>query len=155
MFIKSIESKDAPKAIGPYSVATKLGDFVYISGQLPIDPKTMEFAGNSIEEQTKQCMKNLEAVLAEIGLELRHILKTTIYVKDLNDFAKLNEVYGSFFEEAYPARSCVEVSRLPKDALVEIEAFAIDTLIYEQQMMSQDQGCSGCGSGCDECNDGC
>lgn len=150
IFMKAIKSENAPKALGPYSPATKLGDFVYLSGQIPLDPQSGAVVGESIEEQTHQVMKNIGAVLAEMGLDYKHIMKATIYVADLNDFDKLNEVYGSYLEEPYPARSCVQVARLPKDVKVEIECFAIDTLVYEQQMAAQQEGgCSGCGGGCD------
>ena len=149
VFLKTIKSENAPKAIGPYSPAVKLGDFVYLSGQVPFDPATGEVVGTTIEEQTHRVMKNIEAVLADMGLGFRHIVKTTIFISDMNDFAKLNEVYGSYLEEPFPARSCVEVARLPRDVKVEIECIVIDTLVYEQQMAAQEQGCSGCGGGCD------
>ena len=145
VIVKAVHSDKAPKALGPYSQATKLGDFVYLSGQLGIDPNTGELAGETMKEQAEQAMKNIGAVLAEMGLRYDHIMKTTIFVKDLNDFDALNEVYAGFLEEPYPARSCVEVSRLPKGALVEIECLAIDTLVYEQQMAAQQGGCSSCG----------
>ena len=137
MFINAIHSEHAPKAIGPYSPAVKLGDFVYLSGQIPLDPKTGEVVGTTIEEQTHQVMKNIGAVLAEMGLAHRHVVKTTVFMKDLNDFNAFNEVYGSYFTQPYPARSCVEVAKLPKDVLVEVECLVIDTLVYEQQMAAQ------------------
>lgn len=149
VFIKAIKPESAPKAIGPYSPAVKLGDFVYVSGQIPLHPETGEVSGTTIEEQTHQVMKNMKAVLADMGLGFRHIVKVTVFVSDLNDFEKLNEVYGSYLEEPYPARSCVQVARLPKDVKVEMECIVIDTLVYEQQMATQDQGCSGCGCGCE------
>lgn len=149
IFIKAVNPENAPKALGPYSPATKLGDFVYLSGQIPLDPETGEVVGTTIEEQTHQVMKNIGAVLADMGLGYKHIMKTTIYIADLNDFDKLNEVYGSYLEEPYPARSCVQVARLPKDVKVEIECFVIDTLVYEQQYAAQQSGCSSCGGGCD------
>ena len=127
MFRKAISSCKAPKAIGPYSCAMKLGDFVYISGQLPIDASSGNMP-ETIEEQTKQSLANIEALLAEMFLEPRHVVKTTIYMSDLSEFSRMNEVYGQFFSEPYPARSCVEVKALPKGAKVEIECFAIDTL---------------------------
>lgn len=148
MFIKSIQPKDAPLAIGPYSTATKLGDFVYLSGQIPVDGKTNEVAGEDIVSQTEQVMKNIELVLAEMNLEMRHIVKTTVFLSDFNNFEKFNEVYASYLSEPYPARSCVQVVRLPKDVLVEVECVVIDTLVYEQQMAAQNEGCSGCGGGC-------
>ncbi|WP_416327189.1 RidA family protein [[Eubacterium] hominis] len=149
IFIKAVKPENAPKALGPYSPATKLGDFVFLSGQVPLDPKTGEVVGTTIEEQTHQVMKNIGAVLADMGLAYKHIIKTTIFVADLNDFDKLNEVYGSYLEEPFPARSCVQVARLPKDVKVEIECMVIDTLVYEQQYAAQQGGCSSCGGGCD------
>lgn len=148
MFINAIKPENAPKALGPYSPAVKLGDFVYLSGQIPLDPKTNEIAGTTIEEQAHQVMKNIGVVLEEMGLSYRHIVKTTIFMKNLNDFNTLNEVYGSYLSEPYPARSCVQVAKLPKDVLVEIECLVIDTLVYEQQMAAQQGGCSGCSGGC-------
>ena len=149
VFLKAVKPANAPKALGPYSPAVKLGDFVYLSGQIPLNPETGEVEGTTIEEQTHQVMKNIKAVLADMGLDYKHIVKTTIFVSDLNDFDKLNEVYGSYLEAPYPARSCVQVARLPKDVKVEIECIVIDTLVYEQQMAAQESGCSGCGGGCD------
>lgn len=154
MFIKAIKPENAPKALGPYSPAVKLGDFVYLSGQIPLNPKTGEIEGTTIEEQTHQVMQNIEAVLADMGLGFRHIVKTTIFVKDLNDFDALNKVYGSYLAEPFPARSCVEIARLPKDVKVEIECTVIDTLVYEAQLKAQEEGCSGCGGGCGS-DDGC
>lgn len=149
VFLKAIKPEQAPKAIGPYSPAIKLGDFVYLSGQIPLDPQTGEVVGDTIEEQTHRVMKNMKAVLADMGLDFRHIVKTTIFMKDLKDFDAFNDVYGSYLEEPYPARSCVQVCALPKDVMVEIECIVIDTLVYEQQMDAQEKGCSGCGGGCD------
>ena len=136
VFLKAVKPANAPKALGPYSPAVKLGDFVYLSGQIPLNPETGEVEGTTIEEQTHQVMKNIKAVLADMGLDYKHIVK-------------LNEVYGSYLEEPYPARSCVQVARLPKDVKVEIECIVIDTLVYEQQMAAQESGCSSCGGGCD------
>lgn len=148
-FLQKFESANAPKAIGPYSPAVKLGDFVYLSGQLGMDKDGV--LNDDVVEQTHQSMKNIGSLLAEMGLSYRHIVKTTVFVKDLNDFGKINEVYGSYFTEGvYPARSCVEVARLPKDAKVEIECMALDTLAYERQM--QQHQCGGCHS---DCEDGC
>ena len=152
--LRKIESNNAPKAIGPYSPAVKLGDFVYLSGQLGMGSDGV-LVSDDVVEQTHQAMKNIGSILAEVGLTYRHIVKTTVFVKDMNDFAKVNEVYGSYFVEGvYPARSCVEVARLPKDAKVEIECMVLDTLVYEQQYMAHQ--CGGCGGGCgDSCDDGC
>ncbi|OKL43831.1 RidA family protein [Pseudovibrio exalbescens] len=122
----AIATKDAPAAIGPYVQGVTLGEMVITSGQLPINPETGEMP-ESVEEQTLQSLKNALAILMEAGLSARDIMKTTVFVKDLNDFAKVNEVYGKFFDDneaPYPARSCVEVARLPKDAKVEIEVLA-------------------------------
>lgn len=149
VFIKPVKPENAPKALGPYTPAVKLGDFVYLSGQIPLDPKTGEVVGTTIEEQTHQVMKNIKAVLNEIGLDFRHIMKTTIFVSDLNDFDRLNEVYGSYLEEPYPARSCVQVARLPKDVKLEIECIVIDTLVYEAQL-AQQSSCNGCSGGCSD-----
>ncbi len=153
MFIKSIKSENAPKAIGPYSPAVKLGDFVYLSGMIPVDPKTNEVVADDIQVQTKQVMENIKALLAEMDLELRHVVKTTVFMTDLNEFAPMNEVYASYFKDPYPARSCVEVKALPKNVKVEIECMVLDTLMYEQQS----QGCGGgCGCSDGECSDeGC
>lgn len=151
MFTKSITSNNAPKAIGPYSPAVKLGDFVYVSGQLPVDPETNEFVEGGIQEQTYQVLKNMEALLAEMNLEMRHIVKTTVFMTNLSDFGLMNEIYSTYFADPYPARSTVEVKALPKGALIEIEAIVIDTLLYEQQVREQHghshEGC-GCGDDC-------
>lgn len=160
MFTKAYSSNQAPKAIGPYSPAIKLGDFVYLSGMIPVDPATNEVVADEIVAQTTQVMKNIENLLAEMNLELRHVVKTTVFMTDLSEFAAMNEIYGAFFKEPYPARSCVEVKALPKNVKVEIECLVIDTLAYEQQMQGGCQsGCSGCHEGeCDEkedCGCGC
>lgn len=149
VFIKPVKPENAPKALGPYTPAVKLGDFVYLSGQIPLDPQSGKVVGTTIEEQTHQVMKNIKAVLNDMGLDFKHIMKTTIFVSDLNDFERLNEVYGSYLEEPYPARSCVEVARLPKDVKLEIECIVIDTLVYEAQL-AQQSGCSGCSGGCSD-----
>jgi len=122
--MQMIYTDKAPKAIGPYSQAVKYESFVFISGQIAIDPETQEFIGGTVEEQTKRIMENIKAILEEAELNFNHVIKTTIYLKDMNDFQKVNEVYGSYFTEHKPARATVEVSRLPKDALVEIEVIA-------------------------------
>lgn len=119
-----IKTDNAPEAIGPYSQAIMVGDFIYTSGQIPINPKTgiME---TDIKLATKQSMENIKAILEEVGTSLENVIKTTIFLKDLNDFNVVNEVYATYFNENNPARSCVEVARLPKDAVIEIEAIAI------------------------------
>ena len=123
---KQITSAHAPAAIGPYSQAVQAGPFVFTSGQLPIDPKTGAFAGSTIEEQTRQSLKNIEAVLKEAGLALDAVVKTTVFLSDMNNFTAMNGVYTEFFGAGvFPARSAVQVARLPKDSLVEIEAVAL------------------------------
>lgn len=150
MFIKSFEAENGPKAIGPYSPAVKLGDFVYVSGQLPINED--QSIDDSIELQTHACLKNMTQLLAAQNLELRHVVKTTVFMTDLNDFAKFNEVYATYFKEPYPARSCVQVAALPKGAKVEIEALVIDTLVYEARMKNHScNGCSQEGTDCQGC----
>lgn len=114
----------APGAIGPYSQAVQIGDFVYTSGQLGLIPETGQLA-EGVEAQTAQALRNVSAILEAAGTGLNHVVKTTVFLKDMNDFTKVNEVYGSFFVEPYPARSAVEVARLPKDGLVEIEVIAL------------------------------
>ncbi|RQD70609.1 MAG: RidA family protein [Tindallia sp. MSAO_Bac2] len=118
-------TKAAPAAIGPYSQAVEAGNMIFVSGQLPLDPETMEFVSEDIQEQTRQSLINLKAILESAGFGMDQIIKTTVFVKDMNEFGKMNEVYGEFFQDHKPARACVEVARLPKDAKVEIEAIAI------------------------------
>ncbi|MDO5780205.1 MAG: RidA family protein [Clostridium sp.] len=118
-----INTKNAPGAIGPYSQGIIVGDFVYTSGQIPINPATgvME---TDIKIATKQSMENVKAILEAAGTSLEKVVKTSIFLKDLNDFAVVNEIYGTYFTENPPARSCVQVAKLPKDAVIEIEAIA-------------------------------
>ena len=125
--MKSIIATDkAPGAIGPYSQAVETTPFIFTSGQLPVDPATGAFAGATIEEQTRQSLTNVKAILEKAGSSMDKVLKTTVFLSDMNNFAAMNKVYAEFFTEgSYPARSAVEVARLPKDALVEIEAVAI------------------------------
>ncbi|GAA7208179.1 RidA family protein [Helicobacter pylori] len=120
-----IHSTLAPKAIGPYSQAIATNDLVFVSGQLGIDASTGEFKGADIHSQTTQSMENIKAVLKEAGLGMDSVVKTTILLKNLDDFSVVNEIYGSYFKEPYPARATFQVAKLPKDALVEIEAIAI------------------------------
>ena len=120
-----VSTKDAPAAIGPYSQAIKAADLVFISGQIPLDPASGETSGDSIEAQTERVMKNLEAVLKAAGSDLDKVIKTTIYLTDLNDFAVVNGIYGSYFNDSPPARATVEVSGLPKGVKVEIDAIAL------------------------------
>lgn len=118
-----ISTTEAPAAIGPYSQGVKIGDLIFTSGQLPIDPATGVMP-EGIENQTKQSLLNCKAILEKVGAKMGNIVKTTVYLKDMNDFAAMNGVYMSFFAGDYPCRSAVEVARLPKDALVEIECIA-------------------------------
>ncbi|MCQ2644784.1 RidA family protein [Helicobacter pylori] len=120
-----IHSTLAPKAIGPYSQAIATNDLVFVSGQLGIDASTGEFKGTDIHSQTTQSMENIKAILKEAGLGMDSVVKTTILLKSLDDFAVVNEIYGSYFTEPYPARATFQVAKLPKDALVEIEAIAV------------------------------
>ena len=117
-------TEKGPKAIGPYCTATRTGSVAFLSGMLGIDPATGKLAEGGIEAQARQSMQNVCTVLEEMGLSAKSILKTTVFLKDLNDFGKVNAIYGDFFGPDYPARSCVVVARLPMDALVEIEAIA-------------------------------
>jgi len=119
-----ISSGQAPKAIGPYSQAIRAGDFVFCAGQTPIDPATGNLVEGGIEEQTRRALKNLSVVLQAAGTALDHVVKTTVFLLDMNDFAKMNAVYAEFFPANPPARSTVQVARLPKDARVEIEVIA-------------------------------
>ena len=122
--MKVISTKKAPAAIGPYSQAIQVGNLVYTSGQIPIDPATGVFAEGGIKEQTCQSLTNVKAILEEVGLTMSNVVKTTIFMADMNDFADMNSVYAEFFSKPYPARSAVAVKTLPKGALVEIEVLA-------------------------------
>ena len=119
-----INTEAAPAAIGPYSQGISTNGLVFVSGQLPIDPSTGAFAGETIQEQTEQSIKNIQAILEKKGLSLDDVVKTTVLLKDINDFAAMNEVYAKYFTGDCPARSAFQVVALPKDALVEIEAIA-------------------------------
>ncbi len=122
---KIVSTTAAPAAIGPYSQGNIFGNLLFTSGQIPLDPATGQIVGTTVEEQTEQVFKNIKAILEEAGSSLDKVLKTTVFIKDMNDFAKINEIYGKFFTEgSYPSRSAVEVARLPKDVLVEIETIA-------------------------------
>ena len=120
-----IRTERAPQAIGPYSQAVRAAGFVFASGQIPIDPATGEFVSGGVAEQTEQVLRNLSAVLEAAGTNLESVVKTTVFLADMNDFAAMNEVYGRYFKEDAPARATVEAARLPRDARVEIEAIAI------------------------------
>ena len=122
--MKVISTKKAPAAIGPYSQAIQVGNLVYTSGQIPIDPATGVFAEGGIKEQTRQSLTNVKAILEKVGLTMSNVVKTTVFMADMNDFADMNSVYAEFFSEPYPARSAVAVKTLPKGALVEIEVIA-------------------------------
>ncbi|MDN4593469.1 RidA family protein [Polycladomyces subterraneus] len=122
--MKRIQTSAAPQAIGPYSQAIQAGNMVYTSGQIPLTPEGKLVEGG-IVEQTHQVMKNLQAVLKAAGTDLNKVVKTTIFLADMEDFQQVNEVYAQYFEEPHPARSCVQAARLPKDVRVEIEAVAI------------------------------
>ncbi|MGF7050277.1 2-iminobutanoate/2-iminopropanoate deaminase [Paenibacillus sp. DS2015] len=121
---QAISTNSAPGAIGPYSQAIEAGGFVYTSGQLGLIPETGQF-GEGVEEQTRQSLNNVKAILEAAGASMDQVVKTTVFLKDMNDFVAMNEVYSSFFSEPFPARSAVEVARLPKDALVEIEVIVV------------------------------
>ena len=120
-----IATEHAPQAIGPYSQAVRAGNLVFASGQIPIDPSTKEFVAGGIAEQTEQVLKNLKAVFAAAGIGLDKIVKTTVFLADMNDFTAMNEVYGKYFTENPPARATVQAARLPRDAKVEIDAIAV------------------------------
>ena len=122
--IKKVESPLAPAAIGPYSQAIAGGDVVFVSGQLPIDPKTGAFAGEDIQAQTRQSLENIKAILESEGLTMANVCKTTVLLADIGEFAAMNEVYAEFFTAPYPARAAFQVAALPKGAKVEIEAIA-------------------------------
>ncbi|MBQ7262236.1 MAG: RidA family protein [Synergistaceae bacterium] len=121
---KVISTDKAPAAIGPYSQAIRAGDFLYASGQIPIDPKTGAIVPGDVADQTKQSLENAKAVLGAAGYALEDVVKTTVFITDMGNFATVNEVYAKYFEKDAPARSCVAVKALPKDALVEVEVVA-------------------------------
>lgn len=122
--MKTINTKKAPAAIGPYSQAIQVGNLIYTSGQLPIDPATGAFPDGGIKEQTRQSLTNVKAILEEAGVSMANVVKTTVFMADMGDFGDMNSVYAEFFSEPYPARSAVAVKTLPKGALVEIEVVA-------------------------------
>ena len=123
--MKAVSTTKAPAAIGPYSQAIEANGFVYASGQLPIDPATGQFPEGGIKEQTRQSLTNAQNILMEAGIDLSHVVKTTVFLSDIANFAPMNEVYAQFFREPFPARSAVAVKDLPKGALVEIEVIAV------------------------------
>ena len=122
--MNAISTKKAPAAIGPYSQAIQVGNLVYTSGQIPIVPATGAFVEGGIKEQARQSLTNVKAILEEVGLTMNNVVKTTVFMADMNDFADMNSVYAEFFTEPYPARSAVAVKTLPKGALIEIEVIA-------------------------------
>ena len=122
---QAITTKKAPAAIGPYSQGIRAGKTIYVSGQLPIDPATGEFAGTDIASQTRQSLENIRNILKEAGAEMSDVVKTTVLLKNISDFAAMNQVYAEFFKEPYPARAAFQVAAVPKDALLEIEAVAV------------------------------
>lgn len=123
--MKPIVTSAAPAAIGPYSQAIEVNGFVYASGQLPIDPATGAFPEGGVQEQTRQSLLNVKSILEEAGLTLANVVKTTVYLADMGDFAAMNEIYSQFFSQPFPARSAVAVKALPKGALVEVEVIAV------------------------------
>lgn len=125
--LKRIETKNAPKALGPYSqaIVSQSSKMVFVSGQIPMNPETGQVVGEDVETQTKVVLANLLAILQEAGINQNYVAKATVYLKNMGDFAKVNGIYESFFGEHKPARVCVEVARLPKDVLVEIDAIAV------------------------------
>lgn len=120
-----IHTDNAPAAIGPYSQAIKAGNLLFVSGQVPFVPETMEIVEGDVKAQTAQSLKNLQAILKEAGADFSNVVKTTVFIKDMNEFGQINEVYAEFFGDNKPARACVEVARLPKDVKVEIELIAV------------------------------
>ena len=123
--MKAIHTNQAPKALGPYSQAIEANGIVFASGQVPIDPATDPFVAGGIEEQTRQALTNARHILQEAGTDLAHVIKTTVFLSDMGNFAAMNGVYAQFFKEPYPARSAVAVKDLPKGALVEVECIAV------------------------------
>lgn len=122
---QAVSSADAPKAIGPYSPAVRAGQLVFISGQVPIDPSTGNLIDGDIAAQTRRALDNLGALLKAAGLSYANVVRTTVFLADMNDFSAMNQAYATYFSEPYPARSTVQVSRLPKDARVEIDVIAV------------------------------
>lgn len=124
---KSIQTKNAPTAVGPYSQAIEVmtGTMLFCSGQIPLDPKTQELVGDSAAEQCRQVMENLVAVLTAAGANMSHVVKTTLYLNDMNDFPVVNEVYAGYFDSVPPARACLQAAQLPKGAKIEIDAIAV------------------------------
>ena len=122
---KAVSTDRGPKAIGPYSQAIKTQGFMFVSGQTPLEPSTGEMVGADVEAQTVRVLENIKGILESQGLSLANVVKTTVFLKDMNDFATMNRIYASYFPETPPARSTIQVARLPKDALVEIESIVV------------------------------
>ena len=125
MIKRSIQTEQAPAAIGPYSQAIRIGDFLYTSGQIALDPESGIFLSGEIEEETEQTLKNISAILQAGGVNFENVIKTTVYMSDLNDFTRMNQIYEKYFSTNKPARACVQVAALPKGAKLEIDAIAI------------------------------
>ena len=125
MMKQVIQTNNAPQAIGPYSQAIMANDILYVSGQIPVIPATGVIVSDQVEEQARQVMENVKAVVEAAGLTLDHVVKTNVFIKNMDDFAKINAVYSEYFKENCPARACVEVARLPKDVLLEMDAIAV------------------------------
>jgi len=125
MMREAVATKDAPQAIGPYSQAIKAGGFVFVSGQVAFDPPTGKLVPGDVSAQTERVLKNVEAILTAAGTRLESVVRCTVFLKNMNDFAAMNEVYGRFWKSAPPSRTTVEVARLPKDALIEIDVIAL------------------------------
>ncbi len=121
---KAIQTERAPRAIGPYSQAIKANGFIFVSGQIPLDPVKGEIAGATIEEQTHQVLKNIQAILEAAGSSMSEVVKATVYLADMNEFSKMNEIYARYFPEPFPARATFQVARLPRDVKIEIEVIA-------------------------------
>ena len=122
--MKVIKTKNAPAALGPYEAGIKVGNFIFTSGQIPVDPKTNELVTGPIESQARQSLENIKGILEEEGYSLKDVVKTTVFLADINDFAAVNKVYGEYFSEHKPARSCLQVAKIPKNAGLEIEVIA-------------------------------
>ncbi len=145
---KAIETKKAPGAIGPYSQAIVVNNFIFCSGQVGKDPKTNQFVEGGVKAQTKQVLENLKAVLASGGADFSDVVKTTVYLKNVSDFSQMNEVYATYFQKPYPARATIEAARLPQDALVEIECIAF---IDSPPSREATEGEKDCGKDCSCC----
>lgn len=135
-----IDTNQAPRAIGPYSQAVGFGGLLFVSGQIPVDPKSGEVTAGGVEAQTRQVMNNLQAVLMAAGLDFSHVLKTTVYLRNMNDYQLVNDTYSLYFDYSPPARVCIEVSRLPKDVLIEVDAIAAAPTDYESRASDAEHG---------------